>query len=111
MTPEEVVAHKAQEQFDEYEREIAELRAALAECQGQPDEGQSRDQAYMQGFMDGVAGTRTPPTPPAEGLDVERLARAVRAGLYLTDLDDPSPDEAAEAIAREYAALAPKQPE
>jgi len=38
-------------------------------------------------------------------LDVDRLARAIRNGLHLTDFDDPNPSEAAERIAREYAAL------
>jgi hypothetical protein len=50
-------------------------------------------------------------TPPAEGLDVERLARALFAagvGIYL-DVDDAS--DAARDVAREYAALASEQPE
>jgi hypothetical protein len=52
------VAHKAQEQFDEYEREIAELRAALAECQGEPDGKDLPAIDYNAGWDAGYASAR-----------------------------------------------------
>jgi hypothetical protein len=47
------VAHKAQEQFDEYEREIAALRAALAARD--PRAQEAYDAGRLAGFEEGIA--------------------------------------------------------
>jgi hypothetical protein len=83
-----------------------DLRRALEEYE---PSGTHRD-AFEDGWRAALAARSE---PPAEGLDVERLARAMHT-THIGDLHAAGEGwcgEEAAAIAREYAALAPEQPD